>query len=351
MPEFPMLTASKLSLAKKCPGSFALPHVGRISEAADKGTAKHDALDEDPKAAGAILAVLGLAPAASPYLRKMAYALDVDSGEVRTLTGDGREAYRSCGPREIGGRADLILPAETLTVIDWKSGRPEFVEPAATNQQLDHYAYCAAKVGGYDGATKALVYLREEEIALDTMRSIVDRIEVARAEVHRGRPPPATEGDHCRWCPAFSRCPAKTSLVRAAFADPAAIVSEVEGLAPDWGKAWGRYKLYKDALREVERTLYGAARQPGGFQLPNGRCVREVVKRGDRVIDGDKAEPVLAGLFGAEQAAAMVKRSCTQADIKKLAGTAGLTKAMDALESAGAVGREADLKTVKEVEP
>jgi len=355
-------TASSLGLAARCPGSAALERVGHASEAADRGTVRHAALDDCPERAVALLAEVGLLfpSLAGEPRQEAAYAWNVDSGLVRYL-GRGRASYAAAaiGPREIAGTVDLIAAGvNEALVVDWKFGRPENVTPIADNYQMGF----AAVVAERPVVTAALVFISDGENAWadqatwddfaladwrEKLRRVADSVTKAHEAVAAGKAPHLTEGEHCRWCSAWNFCPAKTQLVRWMVGDPAGVEDRLAQYTPDQkAKAWHLIRAVKDATRRAEDVLLGMARQEP-IPLGDGRELREMVTT-RREIDGDKAETVLTELSGPETARACIERSVTQAAMKRVLPAAEFKRAMAALDEAGAISvRES--RTVREV--
>lgn len=109
-------------------------------------------------------------------------------------------------------------------LIDYKTGRPM---PARDSWQLKGLAVMAAAVSGVDEIIATHLVVRGSSIFWDTvewdalqlasfaeelaahagaLRALPERLEPAMANV--------VEGEWCKYCPSFTRCPAKVGLVR-----------------------------------------------------------------------------------------------------------------------------------------
>ena len=125
----------------------------------------------------------------------------------------------------IGGTADFIAVGEDVVCVgDWKFGDGIAVSPDHSAQGL-FYAMLARKeipdlFEGRDRLVIAIIQPNHREgdtlKTWETEMAYLDCYEaefmeaVKRAEEGNQKPSP---GDHCKWCPAMSTCPAKTGLV------------------------------------------------------------------------------------------------------------------------------------------
>jgi hypothetical protein len=142
--------------------------------------------------------------------------------------------------------------------------------------------------------------------------ALASSIEAARKLYAEGVEPSLVEGAHCRWCPCFSRCPAKVALVQS----PPSVEITPDGAA----RAYERLRLYRAALDKAEEILRDYARA-NPIPLPDG-MVYGVRIDNTKSIDGRVAAQTLREKLGdaAEQA---IEISVTQAGIKRvIKGTA-----------------------------
>lgn len=288
------LSASSLLRARLCSASAALPQVQRATrgtslghavhgflEALNRGTPRAEALAALPEEARALC--VGIEPAEVPVgLPEQAYAYDVRTGAARLLAGTSARDYRSLGPQEIAGTADLVCPAapgEPWTVVDWSTDHD--LDVTAKVAQVDVYILAVARAHGLASVHGAiacvrlagpLAWHRWTRDALDLadlatgVRETWDRVQRARAaraehEAAHVAPwsPGVTVGAHCRDCRAFLACPATTASVRGAGED-----------AP-LGAAYERARTverWADAVRDRARL---AVESEGALPLPDGR--------------------------------------------------------------------------------
>ena len=165
---YPRLTASRLELARSCPGSFALgPHVSPApGEAAEKGTAIHAFLE-------AILDGVDPDEALPELPEARAVCEKIDAREVHEVagpdpstetplgwdpaTGEAREAPRATTERRdysalpegwVAGTADAVSEEDAaVRVTDWKTGAFEVPDPGE-NPQLLFLGLAAARAPG-----------------------------------------------------------------------------------------------------------------------------------------------------------------------------------------------------------
>jgi hypothetical protein len=106
------------------------------------------------------------------------------------------------------------------------------------------------------------------------------------------------EGPWCKYCPAFSSCPAKVALACASVNAPAELTLEVAA------KAWLRMKEVRQVMDRMEETLKEYAREQP-VPLGNGMVLAPVESSRDE-LDGAKVYATMAKLYGPEVAQASV---------------------------------------------
>lgn len=331
-------TASQLDRAIACPASLTLPVVTQAtSPAARNGIVLHsfiEAARADPAARAKALAAID-----DEDLRARAEAIDLSAiprgadSEVAfgwdpaTDAGTRYPNVKARGYPDDGllhGTADLVFVADgTVHIWDFKTG---VIQVSADSWQLKFLALAACR---YAGASRATVAIQQlgfsgrwftdeatlEEWDLDevagTLRALPARAEAAGA-ASRFSP-----GEHCRYCPSISYCPAQTALAKAVIAQDvtperlaAAVLAlplaEAGGLWPKVIRAEAVLKAIKDALkaRAVAEAL----------PLPDGRKVMEVVERRREVKAG--ATEALAQMVGAEAALSVARLSAPDVEAK-----------------------------------
>jgi hypothetical protein len=145
---------------------------------------------------------------------------------------------------------------------------------------------------------------------VDTLRSIIARVDEARAQVAAGEVR-ASRGEWCKYCPAFNACPAQVGLVRALVPELAELESMIATLTPaQAGIAWSRLKDLAPLVKRVEDALKAYVRaHPGEVALPDGRVVMEIAQGRDSV-NGERALAI-AREYGAsdDELQACIKRN------------------------------------------
>ncbi len=371
------LTASRLALASKCPGSFAFPHDSEAPEGgpASKGTAIHAFLEallvdgsfdpervEDPEARAVCEGlnpsdVVGVSGAAlGDFHVEVALSYDPVSGEAHVLGGDHHRDYSAAPAGFVCGTADVVALWDEggdgqerngrILVTDWKTGSRAAVAPANENLQLAFLALAARKALGREGDSVAaqLAFVdanggisasrhefTDEELASaeEKILGILRSVEESRAGKHPEAPRLVT-GSHCRFCPAIARCPAIAGAAQA-------LLDEKDGeLTPSSSAAaWERLQAVEAAAKKARTALssfVASERCEGSVVLPGGSSLRIVESRREK-IDPTLAMPVLRGAFGKGADAAV---SVSKTGLKRLAG-ADTSALMGELEGAGAV--------------
>lgn len=294
------LSASSLLRARRCPPSAALPQVQHATagtslghavhgylEALNRGTARAEALAALPEEARALC--VGIEPAEIPLgLPEQAYAYDVQTGRARQLAGTTARDYRTLGPQEIAGTADLVCPAapgEPWTVVDWSTDHD--LDVSAKQAQVDVYLLAVARCHGLPAIHGAIACVRLAgplawhrwtrdawdlaEIAT-AVRETWERVQRARAarsahEQAHAAPwaPDVTAGAHCRDCRAFLACPATQAAVRGAGEEQPMGALGALGVAYERARSVERWA---NAVRDRARL---AVETDGPLPLPDGR--------------------------------------------------------------------------------
>lgn len=351
------LTASGAERAIACPASLALPQaVDEPSDAALRGTAAHDfllavgqgmsrdeALDKAPDEWRPFLEAIdleGLPLSSMQWAHEVAIAVNVQTGEARELCrGKGRPDYaaHNLGPFEIGMTLDVVGLADGLVVVDdYKTGWSE-LPPPARNWQLKVCALGAARLFGCDEALVGLIRIRDDGSAWRPRRARLDawalddvadelQATLARAAhasklVADGAQPPTNPGEHCRYCRAFTSCPAQTALIRSA----ADVLADIDGdderellaglTLEQVADVYRKHRLMSRALGRLGDELHRfGRRQP--IPLGDGRVFGAREVEGNEQLDGAVVYQVGAAKYGHEAAARMVTMKATKKDIR-----------------------------------
>ena len=338
-------TGSHVSRARHCPGSFALSAVRETSpeaargiaghrylEAAGRGTSHAAVMAQIPAEHHEMCAAIDLEglPLGPGYLQEVAYALDLETGEARSLGSGLERDYSSARASEVVGTIDVAcrLAAE---VYDYKfEGFDSSTDPVERNDQLRFAALCEARVLGHQAAKATIIHFRPDgshweephefdALDLDTfegeLHAIVARVRAAQEAAERGVVPDVSRGEWCHWCPAVPACPAITGLIRAAAQAPTATAEDIlSALSPATAaSAYRRVREVQDVMKKVQTALYLYASKHD-IDLGDGH-VYGAVRSERKVIDARIARKVLAERFGPEVAEAACEFETTQAAI------------------------------------
>lgn len=368
-------TASSWNRVASCPASSALPAVKReAGDAARVGTEIHAFLasvtghQENPEAMIAATVTdpetaqrcrdidLMDLPLGIAYTPEVTFAYDPFTDKSRVLGENLDRNYPDVSETEIIGTADVVSPGNPAYVADYKTGRVPVPHPGS-NWQMKLGAVALSRF--QDAATVAaeIIYIGQEgevrkqshvfgpfdldEIALEA-REIVEQIRQAREDVKAGRAPTVSEGDHCKYCPAFTSCPAKVSMLRATATSPEALHAGAitPSVAAESYQAWRRAK---EVVDHWGRALKAYA-QESPIELDSGKSYgpRESARS---KLDGDITYQVLKELYGEDVALAGVGLDASKASIKRAIRTVddGETlksreeKVIDAVRAAGGI--------------
>ena len=301
------LTASGLERDEICSASASLPRSGTVHADATAGTEEHARLEAETPAG---------------ELAEVAYALNVLTGEARSLGKIAHRDYPTLGQEWIFGTADRIrVAADRVVITDHKTGGGGRFNttPARENLQLAFLALAAATAHGVQAAEVILSFPDGTDAAtLDVIDLAAAYQRVRRIYDRCTAPTPAiVESDKgCRRCPAFARCPAKVSLALAFSGGLApADLPTLELTVPAVAKGWESLKRAKQVLGQVEAAYRGfAALEP--VPLGNGKTLGEVEKSREE-IDGRVAYDALVATLGVEVAEAACEMSTSKAAITR----------------------------------
>lgn len=348
-------TASGLTRALACPTSCVLPQVtAPPSPWAESGRALHayvealasgktpaEAAEVVPEALRTTALALDTdnwpVDVSAGWLSELAveYSLDTDSAQIIDARG---RSYGLGTEAQLYGTADLVrVHGSTVYVVDVKTGRGWLPRPSESGQlrflalALSRVYACESAEVGYlrvDGDGRAWLDLD----ALDAfeLATVRDQLVEARAAVN-ARVIAPKEGPWCRYCPAFSCCPAKAALACASVDVDGPLTRETAAAA------WQRVKDVRAVLDRVEATLKEfAVREPlplgDGWELAEVETTRET-------LDPRTVQVVLLGELGPDVAAASVELSATKSSLD------AALKAHVAAEKAA--GRKAALAPLK----
>lgn len=392
-------SASKLPIARWCVWAWWSPDARFVydrSDAADRGSLFHagcaehaklpgerrtlakilDDLISDAKARGGEFRV---SPADFALVERWLVAWECDAAPMlagtwqaevtlaydpakdvgRELAGvHPRDAWRSLKKGELSGAADvLIFPdAESLKVVDWKTGRIDNVEPAEENRQMRFLALAACRAFGRKRATVVLAYVSEDGVQAET--ATLDEAELAKtAEELRGvfariaAKEPPTAGSHCRWCPTRAACPKTNESITEVVPDaeivgPFKVVADAKAITGPDHAAWllAILRRFKMAADDVETALKTYADDAGGIKTPDGVWARREIKT-ERLTMTPEVEAILRKELPDALTVGVTKASIEAAARKcklPIAKTRG--EVIDKLRAAGAVSESVTVK-------
>lgn len=285
----PNPTASGLEAALHCAASVVLPRATSTNPWAEDGQARHEYLRRvlPPTSMPAKVALhyvplrlrrqceaihlSDLVGDLSTNVRaEVSYGIHVDTGEVRELGVGLDRKYPKLGARWIMGTLDI--EGERLdgawVVKDWKTGHADVTAADDGNAQLLFFARALATlhpdreiVGlilrlSEDGAARSDSRATYDAFELDAflleLRAVLDRIAAMRRRKHLE----VNEGPWCRWCPAFSHCPAKQALARRLVPELDAIKETIADMSvQDCGKAWLVLRKIRPVYESITKAL------------------------------------------------------------------------------------------------
>lgn len=378
------ITGSGFPRAEKCPPSTFLPGVQYAgSEYAKIGSAVHRflvlaaevgreaALELIDKEFRSVCASIDFTQ--MPHGKPGEWAFEV-AFEWNTNDDTARELYRGSGerkypPHEEGiypGTADIVgltdleaATGATVIILDVKTGWTDLGD-AAKSLQLGFYAVAAAMayravraVVGFirlvDGEPRFFYgYLDEIDLAamkerlLDTILSCEESM--AEYEVTQKVTP--VVGAHCRYCPAYTRCPANATLL--AEVVKAVGESTTQGVPELTNETAPRVLQRIQAVKKVVEMTEEAVREYARahpFDLPDGKRFGAVAVNVETIIP-EEAVKVLPAEIYAE--AAKTETSITKTALEEAIGArAPKGKKAGQVRDTLAALRKANATTVK----
>lgn len=361
------ITFSQLPRVFKCPASAALPQVYSSSPFAERGTVGHKYLEQIPSlgAAQALANVpdkyreeMGLMDVSGIHVgpewrQEVPLAINTETAVGRILPGTRNRRYSTMSEMEIAGTADVVGVFPNLVhIIDYKFGYSELGR-VEENPQLLAAALAMSDLRSVYNATVEILYMRTDgnfsdsyilglEELTEFARQLKENINLARTAdllVKDGRTPDLREGEHCKWCPAFASCPAKTSAIARMVTNE--LTNENISTAitkQNVAEAYARLLKAEQVLEWIRARVEEIARREP-VQLPDGRVYGERTTSRE-VFDTDTAF-VAIGAMGGLYANAAVKAfggSVTKAGLARAAKELGVDEQtlMDKVRQAGA---------------
>lgn len=312
---FRLPTASSLERALACTSSVVLPQIFSGGEDAERGSAigafARDILAGEPweamlervprndwRATCRALDFRAICGDLTVVRAEVAYAVDPERQIARQLGLNLGRRYPPLAAGEFCGTNDLEGRKGSLEVVcDLKSGRE--VTSCAVNPQMLFHALARYLVTGACEIEGRLLYVRadgrvfsdthlfkafELERFADRLAELVGRISEARGALAAGAALTAVEGSWCRYCPAYSSCPAKVALARAMISELSAAAGKP--LSPEeGGRVWMLATEAAKLAESVKQSMNGLARQVPLLTRP-GKVVREIESHSTKFAEG-----------------------------------------------------------------
>jgi hypothetical protein len=326
---------------------MALPHVFSTSSAAERGTAIHayleavqngvdpeTALENVPEDWRPVCAAIELERLPRGLAAEVAFAYDLEHDAGRELGRGLERSYEGLSAWELAGTADVVgVAADAVYVGDAKTGWTE-PTPAERNGQLLFLALAAARAYEKPSAVVEIIRVKEtgaiwrdraelDEFDLDCfadeLAALRPRIHAAQAQAAEQGEPDVALGPHCRYCPAFTSCPAQRSLVmRLASGAEFDAWEALKPLSPAAaGQAWERLKVIEPLVRRVKESVLAARAEYGELPLPSGKFLREVIEPGNEQLDGRVVFAVIRDRLGPTVADDAVEIAASKASIDR----------------------------------
>lgn len=374
-----MLTASKIDLAMKCQGAFALPGIVEVHGGQDEGNDRHEEHEEDIESGNTPELYAARWPGYT-WRSEVSFAIDLATGVGRVLGVGLDRAYdragamkalgiEPLGPFEISGTADAVGrgPMLELVIVDLKSFDPN-VTRAEQNAQLKTLALMATRALNVDECEVAINHqLRPFDVAalssfdLDLfeakLKATLETTVRAKTIVRQGGTVPLNPGAHCRYCPAFMgpqgiACPAQKEMqLEVSSAD---FVMQLEQRIPfesdeEAAFAFDLYQRVQMMATRLKTTLFArAAERP--IPLPDGKVFGPRPTRATTRLNGDETYKLLRAQYGEAIADAATERKTTQDKIETALKMTGRPvapqkkKLLAELEARGALTKTSGMK-------
>ncbi|HWA29047.1 MAG TPA: PD-(D/E)XK nuclease family protein [Lacunisphaera sp.] len=406
------VSASSAHRVDLCPPSAVLAQVEHESEAADSGSALHEhitdrarlGVDDAVARLDAVMAKWNLSPREAAVLRSRLVKFEwsppagalteirlalMQDGTVRrvppearhypgsVITGQFDVLWSEPEPLIVSEDGTVLCPeGSVLWVIDLKGGLDSWVPTIETNFQVHIYAFLAAVWTKARRVLPGILYplpgegdwdvverpwgQREIEAVGARIHAMFARVDAEREKAAKGLPLALLEGRHCEYCPAHSRCPAKTAMVKSVLAEDGELVPNGEApLSADEARraaiAYGQIGQFHRRLRELLESYVHSTGKPidigdGLVYGPKAETKTKIITRVAReVLDRELGEfaPTAMQITGS---------SIERAVKEKLAGARGVSPAVKRLyaligEAGGLVEEERSEWTVHRPEP
>ncbi len=377
-----MISASSLQRLNECPASVGILEnltieqalLGSlVSQPMDYTLAGTEFHDEIAKAIDA-----GNVPAELRRFLPMnaeaevSYVLDLRDMQVTRL-GVGLDRKYKPIIAELGIPEDMAVPGTLdvigvdddgrVIVVDWKTGLE--VEDPEFNKQLLIYAFFATLDKGASSAVIRIVYRRGEdsepyarEFEIDSMMlmAFAAAQRDLPAMIKNAKPEDAKPGSHCRHCEGKPGCPHFHAAVDAArlsaMRDP-----EIELIIPEHARvnAVEMAEILGPFVKKLNAALRTDMALHGDIKMPDGRLYGIRTKKGNEVINAEKAFPLIEEKYGIVAALAATKKEISKTSLRAAIGlakdqsqtlAAAERETLKMLRDAGVISNRSDSETV-----
>lgn len=326
-------TASSLQRVMTCHASGLLPQVKTSGEASIRGSAIHlylarvmggwsyaDAIKDVPEQFVDDCASIELDDL--PKLKRITVerpiAISANTGRAREPISKHDRDYSDVRDGEFAGTADIVGLVDggpndgMLYVGDYKTGNGFTVPRAKNNWQLKMLGLAFARYMGIDRVMISIIKTQDEITHDEHILEAADlnKIELElfglAAQLNK-KSMSMVEGDHCKYCPSFTFCPAKTALIKQVTMKPELTVDGVitELQSGDAATAYARYRVIKQIVHKLDSAFRSYA-EVNPIALPDG-MVYGPVSRTEEILNATAVYDVLSETFSQEVA----REACT----------------------------------------
>lgn len=320
-----MLTFSNLERTEKCVSAATLPKIETPNVHATRGRVVHSFL-EDRKTLSMIESLARVPEehrdfcaslpewiALHGWKPEVAFALNPSKGTARVMHVKNRQYELLDG--EIAGTVDAVYfdrQTKRVRIVDYKTGYTELSEPRESLQLLAG-AVSASLVSKAESADVSYFYVREDsepviktaeldsidlDAALERIRLVSERYFANESKI--------VEGPHCKYCPAFLTCPAKTQLAVSLGSGELTKTLSAQLTAENIPRAIIAIENAQRVIDEVDGQIKKYIKEHGPVTLPDGQLYGEVLYSRE-TVNRDEAYGILQAQLG-ELADLCVKR-------------------------------------------
>jgi hypothetical protein len=315
-----------------CPASAVLPSATRVLKVGRRGTDIHGHCQRVANVMPVMQSLLLVPAEVRPTCAgidfqriwgdldqvraEVAYALNARTDEVRELGVNIGRAYPDLGPDWVYGTVDLegCRIDGVWAVPDLKTGFLEVDDPEE-NFQLAFGARVVSLRHDADEIDSRVINIRTDgsiytqlgnfnRMSLDEWGDrfieIVDGVAQAKVDYDRSGRADVSEGKWCRYCPALTACPAKTSMAKAMLPTLQEVSARLGSMTlEERGRA---YEIAHDKAKPMLETILDSIKSMAvqeAIPLPNGKVLAPTYQKRENFVE-ERALELLRRL-GAKQ--------------------------------------------------